>query len=115
MTGLQEQVDKYFIFTGCILLVHMVAQGIGFNIGLSVKTIALGNVLGPLVLVVSLLLGSVFVPQDDLPGPLSEVAYASYVFWAYRILAQNEFEGLTFTCEPPQPGCVITGDDVLEG
>lgn len=67
MIGLQKVASKYLTFI-CIVLVHShTANALGLMIGAAVPSAQVGQILGPLIIVVMLLFGGQLLNLDSVP------------------------------------------------
>ena len=115
MIGLQNNAVRYLTFI-CIVLVHThVANALGLMIGAAVPNAQVGQIFGPLIIVVMFLFAGQLINLDSVPVVFRWIQYISIIAYSNKALAQNEFEGLTFTCGPTAPPTCRsqTGAEVL--
>lgn len=121
MIGLQNNIEKvpafvtqYFTFI-LIVLVHSLAMSsLGIAIGSAVPSVRVGQIVGPLIIVVFLLFGGQLINLDSLPDALKWIQYISAIAYSNKALSQNEFTGLKFSCPDPRALCYRDGDQVLQ-
>ena len=116
MIGLQNDVAKYFAFILILLVQSHTANALGIAIGSFVPSARVGQIIAPLIVVVFLIFGGQFVNLDNAPESLKWIQYISFISYSNKALAQNEFEGLTFTISCPNNSttCITTtGSAVL--
>jgi len=90
------------------------AISMGLCISAVVPNIEVANVIGPIVIVITLLFGGFYINISSLPIVANWVPYASFMKWTYEALCINEFKGENFSCDKgPQGACEKTGDEVL--
>ncbi|KAJ3088847.1 ATP-binding cassette sub- G member 2, partial [Phlyctochytrium bullatum] len=111
--GFQASATRYLTFL-CILIVHtFAANAMGTMLGSSVKSVQLGQILGPLFITVFLIFGGSFLNLDSAPQVFRWIQWISIISYSNKALAQNEFTGLTFTCAP-QSQCLTDGSAVIK-
>ncbi|KAL6069457.1 ATP-binding cassette sub- G member 2 [Balamuthia mandrillaris] len=98
MVGLDADVEKFFIFLACVVLVAQVAQSLGLAISAGAPDMGTSMALAPLVFIPLMLTGGLFLNQDSVPDWLRWIQFLSLFKYGFEILVLNEFDGLVFTC-----------------
>ncbi|KAJ3103624.1 ATP-binding cassette sub- G member 2 [Phlyctochytrium planicorne] len=112
MFGLQAVATKYLLFIAIICIHSYTAMSLGLMIGSGVKNVQVGQIIGPLVIVLFLVFGGNFLNLDSVPVVFKWIQWISPITYTNKALAQNEFRGLNFTCSRPG-GCLSDGNDIL--
>jgi hypothetical protein len=107
----------------------------GLMIGAAVPSVAVGQIVSSLIIVVMLLFGGTLLNVDSVSPAIGwyffcyygllllgchlklmhfRLQYLSVLGYTMKALAQNEFTGLKFECFPGQTSCTSTGEQVLE-
>ena len=114
MLGLTNNESEYFTFI-CITVVHaMAANSLGLMISSFVPNAKVGQILGPLIIIVFLLFGGQLVNLDTVSPVFRWIQWLSIITYSNKAYNQNEFIGLTFSCSGPSTQCYTTGEQVLE-
>lgn len=116
MVGLRPDADKFFTFVALILLVNFTSQSLGLMIAAWAPNFQAANAISPLIIVIFMLFGGLFLNSSDVPDVLIWLKWLSYINYAYRSFSQNEFTGLKFkSCDLSEGGrCYKTGEEVLD-
>ncbi|KAJ3101117.1 ATP-binding cassette sub- G member 2 [Phlyctochytrium planicorne] len=112
MIGLQSAAEKYLIFLVAVCVQSFTAMSLGLMIGSGIKNVRVGQIVGPLIIVLFLIFGGNFLNLDSVPVVFKWIQWVSLITYTNKALAQNEFQGLTFTCNKPGQ-CLTNGDDIL--
>ncbi|KAI8852327.1 P-loop containing nucleoside triphosphate hydrolase protein [Chytridium lagenaria] len=112
MFGLQNSIARYFTFVAVICVHSYTAMALGLMIGSGVKNVQVGQIIGPLVIVLFLVFGGNFLNLDTVPAVFKWIQWISLITYTNKALAQNEFKGLTFTCDRPG-NCLTNGNEIL--
>ncbi|TPX31490.1 hypothetical protein SmJEL517_g05210 [Synchytrium microbalum] len=109
MIGLQATAAKFFTFL-LILAVHaFTANSVGLFLGSIIPNLVVGQIVGPLLIVVMLLFAGPLANLDTVPAALRWIQWISFVTYSNKALDQNEFTGLVF----PAGGLYSTGEAVI--
>lgn len=101
ITGLRTDSFTYFlVFLLLILMVTMTAVSLGVAIAASVPSVEIGQIIGPLLIVVFLIFGGNLANANAVTWILRWIQYTSLIFYTYQGLVQNEFSGLTLDNRP---------------
>ncbi|KAJ3272437.1 hypothetical protein HDV01_005506 [Terramyces sp. JEL0728] len=114
LMGLQQSADKFFIFVGYLFLALMIAEAqtvfISVTIPIFVAALTITAFANGLWMVVQ----GFFVQKSNIP------AFWRYTFhqidfqkYAFELLVDNEFRGLTFDCDGTAPNCACMYESVL--
>ena len=105
--GLRTDGFQYFIIFWAVLMDLVLASiTLGLLIAASVSTVQLGEMIGSLIIVISLLFAGNFTDTNNPTWILRWIQYISIVFYSYEALIQNELAGRTFNG--------VTGDSILK-
>lgn len=75
----------------------------------------MGQIFGPLIIVLFLLFGGQLINLDSLSVVLRWIQYISLIGYSNKALAQNEFYGLALDpCLPNAGACYSSGEQVLK-
>ena len=113
MTGLQQQADKFFIFTAAIILCGLCSQGLGLAIASVAPTQIFADILSPLIMLFAIMTGGFYANSDSIPGFIRWITDINYVYRVFSILSVNEFTGLTFSCGGSENCRFQNGEEVL--
>ncbi|KAJ3412648.1 hypothetical protein HDV05_000398 [Chytridiales sp. JEL 0842] len=113
MMGLQRDAGRYLTFLVIVLVHSFTAMALGIMIGSGVRNVRVGQVIGPLVVVLFLIFGGQVLNLDSVPVVFRWIQWISIISYSNKALSQNEFPGLVFNCQPNGP-CYKTGEQVLE-
>lgn len=107
ITGLRTDGFQYFlIFYGFNLLLALCAITLGLLVAASVPSAAIGQIVGPLIVVVFLIFGGALANTSEITWILRWIQYLSPIFYCYTALIQNELGGRQFGDVP--------GDEYLD-
>ena len=113
MIGLQNNSQKYLFFLLATLIHAQVANAMGLMLGSAVPSVQVGQIFGPLLVVLMLLFGGELLNLDRVHASLKWLQYISIIGYTNKALAQNEMQGLVFECAPQGP-CIPTGELALK-
>lgn len=114
MVGLKSSAAAYFIFVAMLCLHSVVAVALGLLIGSFSPSLEVAQILAPFCAVIFLLFGGNLLPSP--PPWFVWLRWISPITYTYMAIAQNEFQGQTFSCEGVQQGqqCYTNGQQVLD-
>lgn len=112
LIGLQEGRFGYYV------LITMLTNFASIMLGLSVSAVTAdvdqATAVGVPLVILSILFGGFYISVDALPIVANWVPYITIFRWAYQAMCINEFKGLTFDCDAPNPEqCILSGEEVL--
>jgi ABC-type multidrug transport system permease subunit len=85
----------------CLLVVHtLCAIALGMAVAASVPTVQIGQVLGPLFIVIFLLFGGNLANASSVTWILRWIQYTSLIFYCYQGLISSQLQGQTFNGVP---------------
>jgi ABC-type multidrug transport system permease subunit len=113
MIGFQNDAGRYLTFIVIVVVHSFVAMSLGIMIGSGIKNVRVGQVIGPLIVVLFLIFGGQLLNLDSIPVVFKWIQWISIISYSNKALNQNEFPGLVFNCEPGGP-CYKTGEQILE-
>lgn len=99
LVGLQMTVSHVSVYCLSIILTTLAAESYVVMIGAIVPDDKLAAVLGPVAFGLMSLFGGFFLNIDSLPFYLAWMQYLSLFRYSFSAIMQNEFRGLTFTCD----------------
>ena len=113
--GLQTGTGNYFFFILVILILVVLAQIFSLTTSTAFQNAHLANVAGPSFLIIFVIFGGNFLNPSTLPGYLIWLHWIAPFQYAYKAIAQNEFNNLFFTCSPTIKSviCFENGKDDL--
>ncbi|KAJ3146553.1 ATP-binding cassette sub- G member 2 [Geranomyces michiganensis] len=118
MVGLVPDAGKFFIWLLTNALEIGAAVAFGFVISSAVPTVQLAMAVGPLIVVTFLIFAGQLIATTEIGWWFRWLHYLSPIGYAYTAHAQNELEGLQFTCDANGGAlagmCTQNGDQVLE-
>ena len=101
ITGLRTDGFQFFLIFWGLLVVHtLCAIALGLAIAGSVPSVQIGQVVGPLVIVIFLLFAGNVANASSVTWILRWIQYTSLLFYAYQGLISNELSGQTFNGVP---------------
>eukprot|EP00127_Corallochytrium_limacisporum_P002802 Clim_evm15s141 gene=Clim_evmTU15s141 len=113
MIGYQADAGKFFIYTLTLILLANAGGAIGIFAGCAFSDLAVANAILPLIILPLMIFSGFFVNDDNIPPYFDWIKYLSPMKYGFSVLAQNEFDGLEFECEPNQP-CFENGQQVID-
>ncbi|KAJ3088572.1 ATP-binding cassette sub- G member 2, partial [Quaeritorhiza haematococci] len=114
MIGLQPDAAKYLTFIVIVAVQSTTANAMGLAIGAGVPNARVGQVIGPLVIVLFLLFAGQLLNLDQVPVVFKWLQWISIIAYTNKALNQNEFTGLKLDCPDPKALCYRDGQQVLE-
>ncbi|KAI3642679.1 hypothetical protein MP228_012234 [Amoeboaphelidium protococcarum] len=114
MLGLQATAVRFFTFVAILCLHTVVATLLGIAISSGAPSVRVGQSIAPLSIIVFMIFAGQLVNVDSVTVVLRWIKYTSFVRYSYSAIAVNEFSGLNFECPTPVPGCVQTGQSILD-
>jgi ABC-type multidrug transport system ATPase subunit/ABC-type multidrug transport system permease subunit len=101
LAGLHPGPSHFFFFTLILVLVSLASTGFMMFIGAIVNSNSVGNLVGTLVLLFSMLFGGLLVNQNSIPVAVFYFKFASFFFFAFESLMINEFQNLVLIASVP--------------
>ncbi|MDP2439546.1 MAG: ABC transporter permease [archaeon] len=114
LVGLNPAADRFFIFSLFMVLNSIGAVGIGYWIAVVSPNETVALIITPFVCIFQVLFSGTFLNLADVPDWGIWIPYWSVTRWAFQALIVNEFDGVTFTCEPGQTPCITDGQEVID-
>ncbi|KAI8900282.1 P-loop containing nucleoside triphosphate hydrolase protein [Globomyces pollinis-pini] len=113
LVGLQNSNVKFLNYL-IISIVHLFSSfSLGLLISSAVPSTSVGQLVGPLVLILMMLFGGLLVNLDDLPVFLRWIQWISLISYSYKSYCQNEFDAnIKFDCVVGKP-CLDNGTQVI--
>jgi ATP-binding cassette subfamily G (WHITE) protein 1 len=113
MVGLYAQPREFFTFLA-ILFVHVTtATMLGIMVSSGVPNSRVGQIVGPMIIVVFLIFGGQIVNVNTTPVVFRWIRWISLIYLSYSALSQNQFNQITFDCGKAM-ACTPNGSNVLE-
>ncbi|CAG9583824.1 putative ATP-binding cassette protein subfamily G,member 6 [Leishmania major strain Friedlin] len=101
LVGLQGTVAKFLIFDSVGALVTLNSYALCLLMSNLSKDYATGNIITSLLLVLYLLpTGGMLVSLNSIPFMWRWIKHISFARFAFSVMVANEFDGLTFVCDP---------------
>ena len=115
MCGLNEAVDRYFMFLLILAVISLTGQSLGQLIGTLLPNIGVAMAIIPLVNTVLMLFGGFYKNVNNLPVYFIWIYWSSMFHFGFEALILNEFNGANFICPTPPAVCANpTGQNVIE-
>ncbi|KAJ3452312.1 abc transporter g family member [Anaeramoeba flamelloides] len=116
--GLKSNVDTFFIFMLCVIIVGNIGSSLGFFLSAGSRTPETALSIAPATLIPILMFAGFVVDLESIPSALSWIQYLDPVSFGLGALVKNEFTDLEFSCldkEIIQGICPLTkGEDILK-
>ncbi|KAJ2399684.1 hypothetical protein GGI23_002501 [Coemansia sp. RSA 2559] len=109
----QYNAAKYFVSLVIILANIYSSLAFAFAIAFLIKSIDTAMIVMPVVMGVLFLFCGNMSNSNTVTPVLRWIKYICLYFYAYTGFMQNEFGGLTFTCDNNSSSCYHTGEEVL--
>ncbi|KAK7196186.1 ATP-binding cassette protein subfamily G, member 6 [Novymonas esmeraldas] len=113
LVGLQRTIPKFLLFNTVGALVMLNSYALCLLMSNLARDHATANILTSLLLVLYLLpTGGMLVSLNSIPLVWRWIKHVSFVRFAFSAWVANEFDGLTFICDPLPPEavpCITTG------
>ncbi|KAI9503814.1 hypothetical protein GGI25_005786 [Coemansia spiralis] len=108
-------IDAGKFFIGLATFYCMTAVSIGYllMIGSAIASMEVGFVIAPALLTIQLLFGGLFANPHTITPVLRWIRWVNPVQYTFAAFAQNEFSGLTFSCDNNMQ-CYQNGADVID-
>ena len=107
MIGLQQTLEKFFIFYATIVFVGLFTGSVGLILGASLPPTIAGAI-APLNNILAIVFAGFLVNLDNIPKFIAWLQYISYAKYAFDSVVQNEYTGLKLTCTADK----LVGDGV---
>lgn len=91
--GLRGGLGHSTAFCGALMLCNVAAAAMNMAIGAACSSTSIANMLGSLAVMINLLFGGLLMSLHAAPAPVRALGRLSFAFYAFNILAVNEFEG----------------------
>lgn len=101
MCGLHAGITHFLWFTGLLVFTSFTGVAICLLISVVTPTVAMGNLVGILILLFSILFEGILINQSTIPGWMVFIKYTSFVNYAFEALMINEFADLTLMANVP--------------
>jgi len=112
MVGYQAEASKFFIFLAGMTVVTFTAHALGLMISAGAPNMGIAMAIAPLFMIPLMLLGGFFLGSSSIPPWLLWLQYFSPFKYGFDVLANNELNGLSFTCSSAS-SCTSTGEEAL--
>jgi hypothetical protein len=115
VVGLNDEAGRFGVFLGIVFLVNIIGISLGLAVSSASSSVETAGALGVPVNILGILFGGFYINVNALPIVANWLPYFSLFRWALQSFATNEFKGLTFKCDAPDPSqCMFTGEEVLD-
>lgn len=98
MVGFKQEAGPFFFFLFIIILVNLVAQGLGIAISTLMPSIQVAMALSPILTTVLMIFGGFYLNASTVPPYFIWIYYISFFRYGFEALIVNEFTGRTFVC-----------------
>lgn len=105
---------NFFIFLGIVLLENFVGISLGMMVSCCLKSVTMAPQIAPAVVILFLIFNGSFINEDSIPVYFGWLKELSFIRYAFKAAAVNEFQDATFTCVPGRASCIENGEQVLE-
>lgn len=113
MIGLCDDVSKYFIACGIVILISNVAASFGYMISCLARTVTAALALAPPLMVPLMIFGGIFVNNKSIPSYFVWLKYLSWFKYATEILTVDQWIDVkNITCN--EMPCIQNGEQVLK-
>ncbi|ORY43825.1 P-loop containing nucleoside triphosphate hydrolase protein [Rhizoclosmatium globosum] len=113
MVGLQNNVTRFFTFILIILVHSNTAMSLAYCIGSAVPTAQVGQIIGPLTVIIFNLFAGQLVNIGKITWVFRWIQYISLISFSYKGLMQNEFKGLELQCTGQMQCQTYMGDVIV--
>jgi len=103
----------FLLFVAVIMLENFCGISMGMVLSACVKNVTMAPQLAPAVVILFLVFNGNFVNEESVPAYFLWLKEISFIRYAFRATAVNEFKDATFHCEPSAEICVERGEQVL--
>ncbi|KAJ2723313.1 hypothetical protein GGI07_002741 [Coemansia sp. Benny D115] len=109
----QYNVAKFFIGLANTYAILLASLGFAFWVGMIVSRMELAFIIAPVTMSNLMLFAGNLSNSKSITPVLRWIKYLCMYYYAYAAYVQNEFSGLTFTCEDGSTACYRTGEEVI--
>jgi len=109
--GLNARLSRFLRFMGILTAESFASSAIGLTMGSVAPNADTALVLGPLLMVIFIVFGGLYVTEESVPWPLRWVPKVSLIKQAFEALVVNELSGMAF--DASRPGDLASGDQAL--
>ncbi|KAJ2722723.1 hypothetical protein GGI07_003129 [Coemansia sp. Benny D115] len=109
----QYDAAKFFIGMANMFAILFAGLGFAFVMGMVVKAMSIAHTITPVSLATLMLFAGNLSNARAITPVLRWIKYLCIYYYAYSGFVQNEFNGLSFTCDPKDAICYHTGVDVV--
>jgi len=103
----------FLIFLAVIMLENFCGISVGMVLSACVKNVTMAPQLAPAVVILFLIFNGNFVNEESVPVYFAWLKEISFIRYAFRATAVNEFKDAKFHCDPSAELCVERGEQVL--
>jgi ABC-type multidrug transport system permease subunit len=118
MIGLQNIGTKFATFICIVAVQTFTSNALGLFIGAAVPSVQVGQIVGPLSLILLLIFGGLFVNLAKVPEVFRWIQWVSYIAYTNKALNQNEFDAeFKYCATTPINGVCpqfISGIDIIK-
>jgi ABC-type multidrug transport system permease subunit len=112
--ALKNTAESFFTFLVINVVHSLTSCFMGIMISSGVPNARIGQIVGPLVIVIFLMFGGQMMSLASVNAGIRWLKWLSIIYYAYLALASNELLGLEFQCLDPIPNCKMTGELLIE-
>jgi len=105
---------NFGLFLALIMLENFVGISMGMILSASVKNVTMAPQIAPAVVILFLIFNGSFVNEESVPVYFMWLREISFIRYAFKAAAVNEFEGAEFNCGEGAGYCIRHGEQVLQ-
>jgi ATP-binding cassette subfamily G (WHITE) protein 1 len=105
-----DSYDKPLTFWGICILSHMSGGSVGLFVGCVISNVDSISAVIPVVFMPNLVFSGFLANLDSIPIPIRWLTYLSPFRYSFTSMAQNEYHGITLSCEDETPPCTPLSD-----
>eukprot|EP00927_Polykrikos_kofoidii_P024845 TRINITY_DN22478_c0_g1_i1.p1 TRINITY_DN22478_c0_g1~~TRINITY_DN22478_c0_g1_i1.p1 ORF type:complete len:666 (+),score=112.33 TRINITY_DN22478_c0_g1_i1:64-1998(+) len=104
---------SFFVFFGIMALENFVGISLGMMLSAGFKNVQMASQLAPAVVILFLMFSGFLINEDSVPVYFIWLQEISFIRFAFKAAAVNEFEDLALECSDEDASCVSNGSMVL--
>eukprot|EP00931_Biecheleriopsis_adriatica_P004159 TRINITY_DN105872_c0_g1_i1.p1 TRINITY_DN105872_c0_g1~~TRINITY_DN105872_c0_g1_i1.p1 ORF type:complete len:681 (-),score=135.07 TRINITY_DN105872_c0_g1_i1:54-2021(-) len=105
---------EFWLFLALIMLENFCGISMGMALSASFKNVTMAPQIAPAVVILFLIFNGSFVNEESIPVYFLWLREISFIRYAFKAAAVNEFEGARFECDSSSAGyCIERGEQVL--
>jgi hypothetical protein len=105
---------SFWIYTGVMILENAVGLSLGMMLSAMFKNVQMASQLAPAVVILFLIFSGFLINEDSVPTYFVWLREISFIRYAFKAVAVNEFQGASFECSQSEEAvCIRNGDQLL--